>query len=229
MSAIAEAIDAGTLPGRVWMYADYHCNLACTYCLTESAPGVAKRLLEPEEMIRIAREAAELGYRDIGITGGEPFLLRHLPKTLAAVSEYLPTLVLTNGTLFNETRLTELAPLAQLPVAPTGSCGTYSYYCRPGDYLTIHRDIATCDVAVITCLEEEGIASSGGKLCVYPSRVHESLAQVRRDPTRGALPLRLAPGETVVLFGGLVPHCTLPVVAGQNRVVSLLCYRAIVE
>ncbi len=129
----------------------------------------------------------------------------------------------------NRSAMQAVANLAQLPVAPTGSCGTYSYYCRPGDYLTIHRDIATCDVAVITCLEEEGIASSGGKLCVYPSRVHESLAQVRRDPTRGALPLRLAPGETVVLFGGLVPHCTLPVVAGQNRVVSLLCYRAIVE
>ena len=117
MSAIAEAIDSGVLPGRVWMYADYHCNLACTYCLTESAPGVPKRMLEPVEMIRVAREAAELGYRDIGITGGEPFLLRHLPKTLEAVSAYLPTLVLTNGTLFNETRLAELAPLAELPVA----------------------------------------------------------------------------------------------------------------
>lgn len=129
----------------------------------------------------------------------------------------------------NRSAMQAIASLAQLPIAPTGSGGTFSYYCRPGDYLTIHRDIVACDVAVITCLEEEGIASSGGKLCVYPSRVHESLPQVRRNPTQGAVPLRLAPGETVVLFGGIVPHCTLPVAAGQHRVVSLLCYRAIVE
>lgn len=115
--SIAEAIEAGTLPGRVWMYANYHCNLACTYCLTESAPGVSKRMLEPEDMVRVAREAAELGFTDLGITGGEPFLLKHLPDTLMAVSEYLPTLVLTNGTLFNDTRLKTLEPLAGRNVA----------------------------------------------------------------------------------------------------------------
>ncbi len=117
MTGVADAIAEGTMPGRVWMYANYHCNLACAYCLTESAPGAAKRAMEPGDMVRVAREAAELGYTDVGITGGEPFLLRHLPDTLARVSEHLPTLVLTNGTLFNELRLRELAPLADAPVA----------------------------------------------------------------------------------------------------------------
>ena len=116
-TAVSDAIEAGTLPGRVWMYANYHCNLACTYCLTESAPGVEKRMLDPEDMIRVAREAAELGFTDIGVTGGEPFLLRHLPETLATISQYLPTLVLTNGTLFNETRLAALAPLSDRSIA----------------------------------------------------------------------------------------------------------------
>ena len=117
MSAVAEAIGAGTLPGRVWMYANYNCNLACTYCLTESAPGVPKRALDPDDMVRVAAQAAELGYTDVGITGGEPFLLTHLPDTLTRVAEHLPTLVLTNGTLFNERRLAELAPLAELDVS----------------------------------------------------------------------------------------------------------------
>jgi MoaA/NifB/PqqE/SkfB family radical SAM enzyme len=117
VSAIAEAVAEGTLPGRVWMYANYNCNLACTYCLTESGPGVAKRALAPDEMVRVAREAKELGFTDIGITGGEPFLLTHLPETLVAVAEELPTLVLTNGTLFNDARLGRLAPLADLPIA----------------------------------------------------------------------------------------------------------------
>lgn len=117
MSAVAQAVEAGTLPGRVWMYANYNCNLACAYCLTESAPGVPKRALPPEEMLRVAREAAALGFTDLGVTGGEPFLLTHLPDTLAAMSDELPTLVLTNGTLFSGSRLSRLAALADRPVA----------------------------------------------------------------------------------------------------------------
>ena len=117
MSALAEAIDSGAMPGRVWMYANYNCNLACTYCLTESAPGVAKRAMDPDEMLRVAREAKDLGFTDIGITGGEPFLLTHLPETLAEVAQVLPTLVLTNGTLFSDVRMERLAPLAELPIA----------------------------------------------------------------------------------------------------------------
>ena len=39
MTAVAAAIREGTLPGRLWLYANYHCNLTCAYCLTESAPG----------------------------------------------------------------------------------------------------------------------------------------------------------------------------------------------
>jgi len=117
LSALAEAIDSGAMPGRVWMYANYNCNLACTYCLTESAPGVAKRAMDPDEMLRVAREAKDLGFTDIGITGGEPFLLTHLPETLAEVAQVLPTLVLTNGTLFSDVRMERLAPLAELPIA----------------------------------------------------------------------------------------------------------------
>ena len=117
MSAVREAIESGELPGRVWMYANYNCNLACTYCLTESAPGVPKRALSAETMLRVATEAAELGYTDIGVTGGEPFLLAHLPQTLADMSDILPTFVLTNGTLFNEKRLASLAPLVGKDVA----------------------------------------------------------------------------------------------------------------
>ncbi|MEZ5143170.1 MAG: radical SAM protein [Acidimicrobiales bacterium] len=117
MSGVREAIESGELPGRVWLYSNYHCNLDCRYCLTESAPGVPKRALPPHEMLRIAQQAAALGFTDLGVTGGEPFLLRHLPETLAAMAEHLPTLVLTNGTLFTETRLAALDVLTGADVA----------------------------------------------------------------------------------------------------------------
>jgi MoaA/NifB/PqqE/SkfB family radical SAM enzyme len=114
---VAEAIADGRMPARVWMYANYHCNLACIYCLTESAPQVARRELAPERMVELAAEAAELGFTDIGVTGGEPFLLPWLPDRLAEVSELLPVLVLTNGTLFTRRGLDRLGPIVDRPVA----------------------------------------------------------------------------------------------------------------
>jgi MoaA/NifB/PqqE/SkfB family radical SAM enzyme len=99
------------------MYADYHCNLTCTYCLTESAPKAPNRVIGRERMLEIAHEAAELGFTNIGVTGGEPFLLHWLPEVLAEMSEQLPVLVLTNGTMFTRARLTQLAPLVDAPVA----------------------------------------------------------------------------------------------------------------
>ncbi|MBC8091631.1 MAG: hypothetical protein H7Y15_06785, partial [Pseudonocardia sp.] len=52
---IGLAVAEGTLPGRVWMYANYHCNIECTYCLTESGPKVTRRELGREAMLEVAR------------------------------------------------------------------------------------------------------------------------------------------------------------------------------
>lgn len=110
------AIVDGRLPGRVWFYSTYACNLACTYCLTESAPGVPRRALDGATIVDLTRQAAALGFTDVGITGGEPFLSPELPAVLAQVASVLPTVVLSNGTLFNDVRLAALRPLAGLPV-----------------------------------------------------------------------------------------------------------------
>lgn len=117
MSQVAEAIASGALPGRLWMYGNYHCNLACSYCLTESAPKVAKRELPAELMLALAREARKLGFTSLGITGGEPFLLPHLPDTIERLAEILPVIVLTNGTLFTNERLRRVQRFAGKPVA----------------------------------------------------------------------------------------------------------------
>jgi len=119
-----------------------------------------------------------------------------------------------------------LSGIARLPVVPTGEGGTFIYYVRPGDFLTIHRDIVTCDLAVITCLHDDGGNGSGGKLCLYPERLLEPLSAIRAEPAKSARLLRLQPGRTLVLFGGVVPHGVLPVEPGQSRLVSVLCYRA---
>jgi pyruvate-formate lyase-activating enzyme len=116
VSAVAQAIGSGALGGRLWFYANYHCNLRCSYCLTESGPDVARRELDGEAILARAGEAEELGFTAFGVTGGEPFIRQDMPALVAALGRRRPTVVLSNGTLFNSRRLRALEPLADLPV-----------------------------------------------------------------------------------------------------------------
>jgi len=116
VTAVAEKIAEGQIGGRLWFYANYHCNLRCTYCLTESAPEVDRRELGQERIIECAREGRELGFTALGVTGGEPFVLDYMPALIARLGSELPTVVLSNATAFNARRLREMEPLADLPV-----------------------------------------------------------------------------------------------------------------
>lgn len=121
-----------------------------------------------------------------------------------------------------------LRGLANNVLTSTGALGTYSYYLSPGDYLEIHRDIVTCDVAVITCLHDDASDDEdGGRLCLYPERLSEPLSEIRATPEQGAVKVRLKLGQTIVLYGGIVPHSLLPVAEGRARIVSVLCYQAV--
>ncbi len=116
MTSTAEAIEDGVLGARLWFYSNYHCNLTCTYCLTESAPGVPRRELSAPAIVAAAEEAAEMGFTAFGITGGEPFLREDLTRIVARLASIAPTLILSNATVFNARRLRELAALEGLPV-----------------------------------------------------------------------------------------------------------------
>ena len=114
---VGDAIAEGLLPGRVWLYTNYHCNLACSYCLTESSPRSARRELDPATMVEVAAQARALGFTGLGVTGGEPFLLAWLPETIVAMAAELPLVLLTNATLFAGERLERAALLAGHDVA----------------------------------------------------------------------------------------------------------------
>jgi sulfatase maturation enzyme AslB (radical SAM superfamily) len=117
-SAVEQAVAEGRTGDRLWLYATYHCNLACSYCLTESAPGIAnRRQLARATMVRAAEEARELGFGSVGVTGGEVFMVPDFPQLLAELAAILPTVALTNATLFSDRMLARLVPLAALPVA----------------------------------------------------------------------------------------------------------------
>jgi hypothetical protein len=116
---------------------------------------------------------------------------------------------------------------AGVNLTPAGQGGTYSYYARPGDHIAIHRDIETCDLTLVTCLHHDDGDGNAGNLCFWPTRATEPLSVLRADPAPGIELLRLAAGQSAILFGGFLPHAVLPVKPEQVRIVSILCFRAL--
>jgi uncharacterized radical SAM superfamily Fe-S cluster-containing enzyme len=76
-----------------------------------SSPTAARRELGVGRVRRIAREAAELGVKEIFVTGGEPFLLEDIGEILVSCAAAAPTTVLTNGMLFAGQRAEKLRVL----------------------------------------------------------------------------------------------------------------------
>jgi sulfatase maturation enzyme AslB (radical SAM superfamily) len=99
------------LGSRLWLYTNFDCNLRCDYCCVRSSPTVPRRELGLERVQRIAREAKQLGVKEIFVTGGEPFLLEDIGPILTACAEAAPTTVLTNGMLFSGRRAETLRAL----------------------------------------------------------------------------------------------------------------------
>ncbi|HET9639911.1 MAG TPA: radical SAM protein [Allosphingosinicella sp.] len=83
----------------LWINTGTLCNLACTSCYIESSP-TNDALVYPTlaEILPYLDEAAALGAREIGFTGGEPFINREAPAMIAAALERgFEALVLTNA------------------------------------------------------------------------------------------------------------------------------------
>lgn len=94
------SVELGGL-STLWFNTGTLCNITCVNCYIESSPrNDALVYLTAAEVARFldeaAREAPEL--REVGFTGGEPFLNRELPAMLEdALGRGLRVLVLTNG------------------------------------------------------------------------------------------------------------------------------------
>src|SRR3954447_246682 len=94
------AEDHRPVGSRLWLYTNFDCNLHCDYCCVRSSPTAPRRELGLARVQRIAQEAADLGVKEIFVTGGEPFLLEDIGEILLSCAAAAPTTVLTNGMLF---------------------------------------------------------------------------------------------------------------------------------
>ena len=81
---------------RLWVYTNFSCNLACTYCCAESSPRAPARQLGVETATLAFAELAALGGREVLLTGGEPFLHPDL-GALVAAADGLPRTRRTNA------------------------------------------------------------------------------------------------------------------------------------
>ena len=108
---VALADDNRPIGSRLWLYTNFDCNLRCDYCCVRSSPTAPRRELGLGRVQRITREAAELGVKEIFVTGGEPFLLEDIGEILLSCAAAAPTTVLTNGMLFVGRRLESLKAL----------------------------------------------------------------------------------------------------------------------
>src|SRR5262249_11463399 len=63
------AEDNRPVGSRLWLYTNFDCNLRCDYCCVRSSPTAPRRKLGLARVRRIAREAMELGVKEIFVTG----------------------------------------------------------------------------------------------------------------------------------------------------------------
>ncbi len=102
-------------PARLWIYTNFHCNLACDYCAVASSPTARARSLTLEQFRARVDEAIDEGFAELYLTGGEPMLNPDLPDMLRYAVDRLPTVLLTNAMLLRGERLERLRPLAGNP------------------------------------------------------------------------------------------------------------------
>ncbi len=102
-------------PPRLWLYTNFHCNLACDYCVVASSPGARRRTLSLARVRALVDEAVAEGFTELYLTGGEPLLHPEIVPMLEYASERLDTVVLTNAMLFTARRGRELRRLSGRP------------------------------------------------------------------------------------------------------------------
>jgi len=89
---------------RLWLYSNFHCNLACGYCCAASSPKAEARLMPVEMALAAADEFCALGGQELIVTGGEPFLHPEIGSMLTQLATRLPVTVLTNAMVFQRGR-----------------------------------------------------------------------------------------------------------------------------
>jgi hypothetical protein len=102
-------------PPRLWLYTNFHCNLACDYCSVASSPRARRREIDLERFRELVDVAVASGFTELYVTGGEPFLQPDIVDKLLYATERVDVVCLTNGMLYRGYRREQLRRLAGRP------------------------------------------------------------------------------------------------------------------
>jgi hypothetical protein len=91
---------SAVFPPRLWVYSNFHCNLACSYCAVASSPAARRRSIGLARFQALVDEAMAEGFEELYVTGGEPFVEPDIVAMLEYASDRMPTVALTNAMLF---------------------------------------------------------------------------------------------------------------------------------
>ena len=85
-----------------------NCNFRCFYCMPEEEYDFtpASRLMQPDEILQLAKLFVNQGVKKIRLTGGEPLVRKDAAEIIEALGELPVELVITT----NGTRLAEMLP-----------------------------------------------------------------------------------------------------------------------
>jgi Fe-coproporphyrin III synthase len=103
------AMGPGPVPLPVLqIHASLKCNLFCAHCYSQSGPSAAGAIAV-ENIRELLEDAAQLGYRAVAFSGGEPLIYPGITEALRQAKALgLKTSVTTNGTLLDPARLEAL-------------------------------------------------------------------------------------------------------------------------
>jgi sulfatase maturation enzyme AslB (radical SAM superfamily) len=94
---------------RIWFYTNFDCNMSCRYCVAMLPRGVMRPRLELSTFRRLVDQAKELGFRHLGLTGGEPFMHPGIVDMVDFAASRIDTVVLTNASFVTPGLLGDLA------------------------------------------------------------------------------------------------------------------------
>ncbi len=94
--SVFSAGDRVSVGRRLWLYTNFDCNLACTYCCAESSPRATARRFDVATARTVFDEFRAMGGEEVLLTGGEPFMHPDLDELVAA-AEGLDRTILTNA------------------------------------------------------------------------------------------------------------------------------------
>jgi len=85
-----------------------NCNFRCFYCMPEEDYDFtpASRLMQPDEILQLAKIFVENGVKKIRLTGGEPLVRKDAAKIITSLGKLPVELVITT----NGTRIAEMLP-----------------------------------------------------------------------------------------------------------------------